>query len=92
MWNIQPAYGVSPTTIEELLVDNIYMTDGGVGNTAREWIEVEGQASIKRFTLSHAVAKTAAKSERLIHLHSPAKIVEWNMSDIYTEGFEKIMD
>ena len=84
-------YGISPTRVDDLLVDGLYITDGGKGNSEKHWIEVEGDTIVKRMKLSNVTALSTTESESLIHVDTGAKIEDFSGNAIQMEGFQKLM-
>ena len=84
-------YSISPTRVDDLLVDGLYITDSGKGASEKHWIEVEGDTVVKHMKLSNVTARSAIESEALIHVDTGAKIEELSTAAIQTEGFRNVM-
>ena len=81
----------SKARVDDLLVDGLYIIDGGKVSSEKHWIEIEGDTVVKRMKLSNVTALTATESEALIHVNTGAKIEDFSSSAIQTEGFQNLM-
>ena len=83
--------GMTPTHIEDLTVDGVYVTDGGLGNAKEHLIEIEGNARVDRIKLSNISAHSAKPAEALIDITDKPDVGEIKLESVYAENFSELV-
>ena len=82
---------MTPTHIEELTVDGVYVTDGGLGNAKEHLFEIEGNARVDRIKLSNISAHSAKPAEALIDITDKPDVGEIRLESVYAENFSELV-
>lgn len=90
VWGIKHPIGMSPTRINNLLIDGLEVSDGGEGDIARNWIEIEGDVKIDNFEISNLVAETAVETDALIKIRDGSYVDNLTVNGYDIKGFEEL--
>ncbi len=84
-------WGKSPTDINEIFVDGVYVKGTDENVKFDKLFAVEGVTKVARLTVNNVTAETASCENALLTIDESAKVNELNIRSIRAKGFDKII-